>query len=103
MQYFSRSGYDDKDSLNIIKNRCYLVVLSNKFSMRVVLIFLVFLCLSHMVQAQHSVVKGYVVTVNKDTLSGFIQDKTDKELVMKVNFYSVKAQPAKTYSPAEII
>lgn len=103
MQSFSRSGYDDKDSLNIIKNRCYLVVLSNKFSMRVVLIFLVFLCLSHMVQAQHSVVKGYVVTVNKDTLSGFIQDKMDKELILEVNFFSDKSQPSKTYSPSQII
>lgn len=71
--------------------------------MRVVMIFLVFLCVTHIVQAQHSVVKGYVVTVNNDTLRGFIRDKIDKELVMKVDFFFNKSQPAKTHSPAEII
>lgn len=55
------------------------------------------------IAAQSKLEPGYVITVEKDTLRGFIMEKTDAELAEKVSFKPDKNAVLRTYKADELL
>lgn len=69
--------------------------------MKKILLFLVFLCASHLVQAQNCNTKpGFIITSAGDTLRGLIRDKVD--LSQQLSFKATADTEFKTYTPNDI-
>lgn len=53
--------------------------------------------------AQNNQVPGYIVTNEKDTLRGYLEDEIDSELRSGVNFSSTNTTVSQPYTPSEIL
>src|SRR5260221_6483825 len=69
--------------------------------LKLLLIFIPLISFSSFAQIQS--LPGYIVTMNHDTLSGFIEDRRNTSLYQFYHFKKTEKEKATVYSPLEII
>ncbi len=84
-----------------MKKCAFLISSAVEHSLKVVLFFLPFISVPSFAQIQS--LPGYIVTMNHDTLSGFIEDRRNTALYQFCHFKKTKKEKTKLYAPSEII